>query len=70
LAINEISALVGSPLVNFNSSTACSLVNPLFVKCFIVSSGKGDGVTAVVVADGADRCWWWLSAEKKTIIFL
>jgi hypothetical protein len=56
LAINEISALVGSPLVNFNSSTACSLVNPLFVKCFIVSSGKGDGVTAVVVADGADRC--------------
>jgi len=35
---------VTSPFVNFNSSIACSLVNPFFVISLIAFSGKGDGV--------------------------
>ncbi len=54
-AINETSAFVASPFVNLNSSTACSLVNPLLVICPIVSSEKGAGVDVVVTVDGADR---------------
>ena len=50
-AINETSAFVASPFVNFNSSIACSRVNPPLVICLIVSSGKGAGVAAVGVAD-------------------
>ncbi len=70
-AINETSALVASPFVNFNSSKACSLVNPLLVICFIASS-ENEAVVVVVV-DDADRFWWLLSAiitrrRKKFII--
>ncbi len=61
-AINETSALVASPFVNLNSSIAWSLVNPLFVICFIVSSEKDVDVEAV---GGLGRCWWWLFATRK-----
>ncbi len=33
-----------SPFVNFNSSIACSLVNPFFVISLMAFSGKEDGV--------------------------
>jgi len=55
--ISVTSALVTSPFVNFNSSIACSLVNPFFVISLITFSGKGDGVGGNAAAAGrSDRC--------------
>lgn len=54
LAMRETSAFVGSPLFTFNSSIACSRVNPLLVMCLIDSSGKDEEVVDVVAADRFD----------------
>lgn len=50
LAISETRALVASPLLEFNSWIACSRVNPFFVMCLILSSGKL--VVDVAVGEG------------------
>ena len=52
LAINETRAFVASPLLDCNSSIACSRVNPLFVICLILSSGKFDVDVDVAVGAG------------------
>lgn len=54
-AISVTSALVTSPFVNFNSSIACSLVNPFFVISLTSFSGKGDGVRGGAAADADDN---------------
>ena len=51
LVIKETNALVASPLVDRNSSIACSRVNPLFVICRIESSGNDAEAVLVDVPD-------------------